>query len=88
MDDIHAQVADLNKEQAVLSKQIKALRKKSDDIEDRIKSLTLKYPTCYSCGNHYHPKYMVIATQEDVNEYTDNNEGYCGPETGEYYCGC
>ena len=87
-DDIKKEIKDLEKKQKVIVDFVKEHRKNIDDIEKQIKNLTKLYPRYYSCGKHFHPKQMIIAMQEDIDEYVDQNEGYCGPEFGEYYCGC
>ena len=35
----------------------------------------------------YHPKDLIKATQQDVDDYFDKNEGYTQLEVGENYCG-
>ena len=88
LNNIYKEIKDFEKDK----QQILCIMRKNEtkifDIDTKIKSLTKKFPTCYSCGKHYHPKNMTIATQEDIDEYYDKKEGYCGPEIGEYYCGC
>jgi recombinational DNA repair protein RecR len=78
----------LEKEKQIALNLLRENEKKIDDINKKINILSRKFPSCYSCGKYYHPKNMTIATQEDIDDYCDKNEGYCGPEIGEYYCGC
>lgn len=88
LDNIYTEIKDLEEEKKNILDIIREYEKKLYKINDNIKSLTQKFPSCYSCGKKYHPKNMVIATQEDIDDYYDRNEGYSGPEIGEYYCGC
>jgi RNA polymerase-binding transcription factor DksA len=88
LNNIYDEIKDLEKEKQIVLNFLRENEKKIDDINKKIRILTKKFPTCYSCGKHYHPKNMTIATQEDLDDYYDKNEGYCGPEIGEYYCGC
>ena len=71
-----------------LRKEEKILFENLNNVQMNIKNLYKKFPSCFSCGRRTDPKQMLIATQEDVDDYFDKNEGYCGPEIGEYYCGC
>ena len=57
-------------------------------VQAKIKNLYKKFPRCSSCGRNTDPIYMTIATQEDIDDYFDRDEGYSGPDIGEYYCGC
>ena len=88
LNNIYKEIKDLEKDKQQILCILRMNEKKIFNIDTKIKSLTKKFPTCYSCGKHYHPKNMNIATQEDIDDYFDKNEGYCGPEIGEYYCGC
>jgi predicted patatin/cPLA2 family phospholipase len=88
LNNIYEEIKDLQNEKQSIFEIIKENEEKVFIIEQKIKKLTNLFPSCYSCGKHYHPKNMIIATQEDVDEYYDKNEGYYGPEIGEYYCGC
>lgn len=46
-------------------------------------------PKCSCCGRHQPTNSMWIASREEEDKYTDeNNEGYSGPIAGELYCGC
>ena len=57
------------------------------DIEIKIQEMkTRQYPQCSSCGRHTRDAW--IATRTDIEEYTDQREGYAGPTEGEWYCGC
>ena len=85
LNDIYKEIKDLQNEKQSI---FEIIKEKVYVIEQKIKKLTKIFPSCYSCGKHYHPKNMTIATQEDIDEYYDKKEGYCGPEIGEYYCGC
>lgn len=87
LDNVLKQIKELEKERQVFVNIKKEQDKLIDDIDKKIKILTKKYPSCCSCGKRYHPKQMIIATEEDVSDHTDRNEGYSGPEVGEYYCG-
>lgn len=88
VNNIYDEIKDLQKEKENILNVLRVNEKKLDIINKKIKSLTQNFPACYSCGKHYHPKNMTIAKQEDIDDYYDKNEGYCGPEIGEYYCGC
>ena len=57
-------------------------------VRNRIDKLYENFPKCYSCGKNQDPRNMIIATKEDIDNYICSNEGYCGPEVGEYYCFC
>jgi len=86
-DNIDEEIKELeNKKNGILGI-VKEHQKNIDDIDKKIKNLYKLFPCCYSCRKHFHPKKMTIATQEDVNERVDRNDGYFGPEVGEYYCG-
>ena len=87
LNNIYDEIKDLEKEKQIALNLLRENEKKIDDINKKIKILSINFPSCYSCGKHYHPKNMTIATQEDIDDYYDKNEGYCGPEIGEYYCG-
>ena len=87
-DKIYTEIKDLEEEKKNILNIIKEHEKVYFILNNKIKSLIREFPTCYSCYKHYHPKSMVIATQEDIEEYYNKNEGYSGPEIGEYYCGC
>lgn len=88
LDNIYTQIKGLEEEKKNILDIIKEYEKKLYKINYNIKSLTQEFPRCYSCLKNNHPKNMVIATQEDIDDYYDRNEGYSGPEIGEYYCGC
>ena len=87
-DDISSQISDLEKDKRTCHKVKKQQDKLIHDIDNRIKLLTKQYPRCSSCGHHFHPSLMMRATQEDVDYYNDQIEGYGGPVVNEYYCGC
>lgn len=71
-----------------LYSEFKKINSQIDDTKKEIKNVLKNFPKCYSCGKNQDPKYMFIATQEELDSYTDSNEGYNGPKIGEYYCGC
>ena len=87
-NNIRNQIKDKHKQNSVILQKIKKLRTEYDKINKEIALLSSKYPKCYSCGKHQDPTLMIKATQHDIDNYVDNNEGYCGPEINEYYCGC
>jgi glycyl-tRNA synthetase (class II) len=65
------------------------IQRKLCDVDVKIRHFLQKYGVqCSSCGRHFLTKDVWIATQRDVDEYTDMNDGYAGPTVGEYYCGC
>jgi predicted patatin/cPLA2 family phospholipase len=86
-DNIDKEIKEFENKKNVILDIVKEYQKNIDDIDKKIKNLYKLFPRCYSCGKHFHPKKMTIATQEDVNERVDRNDGYYGPEVGEYYCG-
>lgn len=59
---------------------------KIEKINNKIKELMKNAPKCYSCGRNSFDCWK--AEKEDIDNYIDQNEGYSGPEIGEYYCGC
>lgn len=73
---------------SIILQRINELQTEYNKINKEIALLVSNYPKCYSCGKHQDPKYMVKATQEDINNYIDKKEGYCCPKINEYYCGC
>lgn len=80
INNIYDEIKDLHKEKENVLNVLRVNEKKLDIINKKIRSLTQKFPACYSCGKHNHPKNMTIAKQEDIDYYYDKNEGYCGPE--------
>ena len=86
-DNIAAEIQALEDKKKLILDSIQEQEEHIVDIDIKVKTLIKKFPCCYSCGKRFHPKQMTIATQDDVDEYVDKNEGYCGPEVGEYYCG-
>jgi len=87
-DIINAEIKELESEKRKILLLIKHNEEQFNTLSQKIKNLKLKFPTCYSCGNHYHPKEMYISTQEDVDNFYDKHEGYTKLEVGEFYCGC
>jgi hypothetical protein len=73
-----------------LQNDISVLGQKLRDIENKIKVRMQNEPTCCSCGRHKQIKNLIIATQEDINNYVWQNEGDVKPVIGGYYCksGC
>jgi hypothetical protein len=61
-----------------------------DDLDKQIYKLRKQFPECSCCGSRQDPKMMImiIATEEDSDNWVDSNEGYAGPTVGGYYCGC
>ena len=82
------EIKDLFKIQDELRLNLKQVKLDLYNNQKKIDNVMKKFPRCYSCGKNRDPKNMVIAQQEDIDDYFDRNEGYCGPEIGEYYCGC
>ena len=87
-DSIYIQLDELEKNSKVLLQSLKNIEIDIYNNQDKIKKLIEVFPCCCSCGHHKDPKQMIIADKEDVDTYYDQNEGYCGPEIGKYYCGC
>lgn len=87
-NDIYREIKELRDEKQTILEIINENEKKVYLIDQKIKKLTELFPSCHSCGKKYPPKNMTIATQEDIDEYYDQNEGFSGPEIGQYYCGC
>ena len=87
-DNIYKEISILRNEQRVVMDRIKKYEEDINTIDRKIEDLMKKFPSCYSCGRCRYPKNMIIATQEDLDNYYDQNEGFSGPEIGEYYCGC
>lgn len=87
-NNIRNQIKDKYKQKSLIIQKIKELETECDKIDKEIALLSSKYPKCYSCGKHQDPKFMDKATQDDIDNYVDSNEGYFGPEINEYYCGC
>jgi len=86
-NNIDKNIKDLEIQKNAIVDIVKKHEKNINDIDKKIKNLTKLFPRCYSCGKHFHPKQLTIATQDDVDERVDRNDGYFGPEVGEYYCG-
>jgi len=57
-----------------ITARIRELDAKINDMKTRI------YPECSSCGR---PRSGWIATQKDIDDYTDQMEGYGGPTEGQ-----
>ena len=87
-NNIRKQINEKHQQVSLITEKIKELQEECNKINSEIYNLMRKYPKCYSCWRYQDPKYMIKATQEDIDSYVDNNEGYCGPEISEYYCGC
>ena len=68
--------------------QIKELEKEYNNNIKKLDIIFNKYPKCHSCHKNKNPKYMWIASEDDIKNYIDQNEGYNGPIINEYYCGC
>lgn len=88
MENTSEKLQILYEEQRKLNELLRTIYSDIKDNQQLIKELLKNFPTCYSCGKHINPKYLEIATQEDVDNYIEQNEGYNGPKIGEYYCGC
>jgi chromosome segregation ATPase len=86
-DAIDAEIKQLENEKQKILLRIKENEEEFNSLQQKIKQLKLKFPTCYSCWNHYHPKDLIKATQQDVDDYFDKNQGYTQLEVGENYCG-
>ena len=87
-EKIEDEIKKLYDKNTELLKRIKEIQKEYDNNYRHIERIMKGYPKCYSCSRNVNPKYMEIATQEDIDNYVDSNDGYIGPEIGEYYCGC
>ena len=87
-DNIFKEIGILQNEQRIILFRLRRYEEDINTIDKKIEDLMKKFPSCYSCGRYRHPKNMIIATQEDVDDYYDKNDGYNGPEVGKYYCGC
>ena len=87
-ETIYKEIENLENEKKESLNLLKKIEQDITNTDIKIRKLMTKFPNCYSCGNYRYPKNMIIATQDDINEYYDQNEGYNGPEVGEYYCGC
>ena len=86
--DIEYQINELLDKEQMLLVDLKNVEINLYNVKHKIREIMKKFPSCHSCGTHQNPKNMIIATQQDVDKYYDQNDGYCGPEIGEYYCGC
>ena len=82
------ELAILYDKQDGLTDNLKNMYSEIQNNQKKIKHLLKKLPICYSCMKNINPKYMNIATQKDLDNYKDQEEGYRGPKIGEYYCGC
>lgn len=72
-----------------LIRQQTEIQKEIDKIEIEIKkAIQQQGVRCTSCGRFFLTKNIWKATQQDVDNYIDDKEGYAGPTGGEYYCGC
>ena len=78
----------LRMEEKELEEQQRTINRKLDNIRNRITDCEYQFPMCESCGKPSDPEHMVIATEEDVANWEDANEGFSNPIIGEYYCGC
>jgi hypothetical protein len=78
----------LKKEEMKLYNEIKNLTNQIKQINDQMKEILKTEPTCCVCGRHRLKEDMTIVTQDILNDYLDQNEGYDIPSLGEYYCGC
>lgn len=79
----------LLEKRAKLMQQLETIQRELCEVEMEIRHFLQKYGvTCSSCGRSFLQKDVWIATQHDIDEYRDMNDGYAGPTIGEYYCGC
>ena len=88
LEEIRNELILLRNQISILYSERKNIDLQIDNFEKEIKNVLKKFPKCYSCDKNKDPKFMFIATQEDLDNYKDMNDGYNGPEIGEYYCGC
>ncbi len=88
MENTSEKLQILYDEQKKLNELLRTIYSDIRENQELIKELLKNFPSCYSCGKHMNPKYLYIATQEDIDNYIDQNDGLNGPEIGEYYCGC
>lgn len=86
--NISKKIEELHKQNSLINKNIIELQEKLKENYQKIKEISKNFPKCYSCGHHQDPKNMFIASEKDVENYIDQNEGYSGPRLNEYYCGC
>ena len=82
------EIKELREQEEFLCKYISNKQITLNIIRSKIDKLYENFPKCYSCGKNQDPRNMIIATKEDIDNYICSNEGYCGPEVGEYYCFC
>lgn len=83
-----SQLDELELEANELQAQMKDLSDRMRENEKLRKSFMKDEPLCHCCYRHVRAKNVWKATQEDADNWFDQNEGYCGPTVGEYYCGC
>jgi septation ring formation regulator EzrA len=88
MEITRKQIKELRQQEQLLYKNIDNINTTINTIQNKINKLYEKFTKCYSCGRNKDPENMIIATKEDVDNYHDKNDGFCGPEIGEYYCFC
>ena len=82
------EIKELLRQEKIISENIILMQRTLSIVRNRIDKLYENFPKCYSCGKNQDPRNMIIATKEDIDNYICSNEGYCGPEVGEYYCFC
>ena len=87
-EKVRKEIRDLVDDEQKLRENLKEIETNLWKVQNDIKKLQHLFPSCHSCGRHQDPKHMIIASKEDVDMYYDKNEGFCGPEIGEYYCFC
>lgn len=87
-DETETTLEELLKKETELQLQLSMIQHELQKIKQRCKKLLEFEPVCSSCGRHVRKKNMWIATQDDLDGYYSENEGYGGPTIGEYYCGC
>ncbi|NBV29168.1 hypothetical protein EBS02_09180, partial [bacterium] len=69
--------------------EVQQLMKKIQHLEKQIEDLKkLHLPVCSSCHQYKFPSSVWKASEEDIRDYIDQNEGYSGPIWNEWYCGC
>ena len=78
----------LKQEEMKLYNDIQNLTHQIKKINNQMKEILKTEPTCCVCGRHTLKEDMTIVTQDILNDYEDQNEGYGIPSLGEYYCGC